>query len=184
MVGVTLSLRHQSQTRVGLITKGLYKILWQSIAKDSVWNKVGRNASQHFHSTDLYLYNLKGVLVRVGPHWPTVTESLVIYSNTVSWPVTPSFPSSSSFFYLHLYFGWRLNLAWFLCEAVVYTTHGDDCRCSKPGDTRAMYNETPAVRTAVTLSKSKQWSNNNNTSVHFKERKHHWNTLYRYWIFF
>lgn len=72
----------------------------------------------------------------------------------------------------------------FLCEAMVYTMRGDHCRCSKPGDTRAMYNETPAVRTAVTLSKSKHWRNNNNTSVHFKERKQHWNTLYQYWIFF
>lgn len=81
-------------------------------------------------------------------------------------------------------FAWRLNSAWFLCEAIVYTMRGAHCRCIKPGDTRAMYNETSAVRTAVAWGESKHWSNNHNTSVHFKERKHPWNTLYQYRLFF
>lgn len=50
---------------------------------------------------------------------------------------------------------------------------GDQCLRSEPGDTRAMYNETPTVRATVTLRKSKHGSckNNSDVSVHFLKKK-------------
>lgn len=74
----------------------------------------------------------------------------------------------------------RLDSVWLCCVAMVYTMCRDHCLCSEPEDTRVMYNETPTVRTTVTLRKSKHCccKNNNNMSVHFKEE----NTAKTLWV--
>lgn len=123
-----------------------------------------------------------------GP-WKSVQNSSAIHViNKLFQPETTTFPSSV--FYLHLYFRWKLNLTWLCCEAMDCTMCRDHCPCSKPEDKRAMYNETPAVKTAITSSESKHCfcKNNNDKSVRYKEKKkvkkaNHWNTVVQCWLF-
>ena len=131
----------------------------------------------------IYIFYMKsgstGLYIPVSLMYPIIVLPVTPDVNMCLLNITKEdncFPFPSSSFYLHLCFRCRLNSTRLCCEATVYTMCRDHCLSRKPGDKRAMYNgccEMPAVRTAVTSSKSKHvYCNiNNNAFVHFKAKR-------------